>query len=267
MSLNLDARQRAMLQEMGITLWWPQSAAAPAAPSAPSIAPQVRAAVDVAAPVPQTVPPVIERAPAEASPPAPAPSAASARAMEPAAPAVPRAPVTPVDTPVWHMAPRVRVYPQAQGAAVGGAWLVLLESACPMTPLAGEVGKLLDNMLRALGLHHHPQVYVAGLQRPGSQALPVAGSLEPVDWLPLAPSLQTALAQVQPARVLVLGLHAAWAVLQRSEPLGQLRAQVHTLQGIPAVVSYDPSYLLRAPHAKPAAWADLCLAQRTGAGA
>ncbi|WP_226858252.1 hypothetical protein [Diaphorobacter aerolatus] len=39
MSLELDARQRAMLQEMGITLWQPVAKTADAAPPAPQRAP------------------------------------------------------------------------------------------------------------------------------------------------------------------------------------------------------------------------------------
>ena len=61
--------------------------------------------------------------------------------------------------------------------------------------------------------------------------------------------------------VLVLGLGAARVVLGSREPLGRLRASAHQLaDGTPAVVSYDPAYLLRAPEAKAAAWIDLCRA-------
>jgi DNA polymerase len=70
--------------------------------------------------------------------------------------------------------------------------------------------------------------------------------------------------QLRPARILVLGLAAARAVLGRSDALGRLRAEPHQAAGVPTVVTYDPSYLLRAAHAKPAAWADLCRAQTLG---
>ncbi len=61
--------------------------------------------------------------------------------------------------------------------------------------------------------------------------------------------------------VLVLGLGAARVVLGSREPLGRLRASAHQLaDGTPAVVSYDPAYLLRAPEAKAAASIDLCRA-------
>lgn len=154
------------------------------------------------------------------------------------------------------MAPLVHAYAESAAAeAPDAGWLVLVECADPADPWAGDAGQLLDNMLRALRLQHHPQVRIAPLTR---QAPDAAASQNALD--PLAPALQAALAAHGPARVLVLGLHAARAVLQRSEALGPLRAELHQLQGVPTVVSYDPAYLLRAPHAKPGAWADLCRA-------
>lgn len=154
------------------------------------------------------------------------------------------------------MAPLVHAYAESAAAeAPDAGWLVLVECADPADPWAGDAGQLLDNMLRALRLQHHPQVRIASLTRQAPDAAASQHALEP-----LAPALQAALVTHRPARVLVLGLHAARAVLQRSEALGPLRAELHQLQGVPTVVSYDPAYLLRAPHAKPGAWADLCRA-------
>ena len=225
MSLDLDPRQRAMLQEMGITVWAPPAAApmAQAAPAAPAASP-------TPAPVPQPQP-----TPAPA--PAPAPGGA------------------PTDL-LLH--PPQPLYPQADPAAVppelGSGWLVVLESATPAQPLSGDAGRLLDNMLRALRLHRHPRAFVAALGRgaPGPQG---EGGGDP------AAALRQALDTLRPAMVLVLGLGAARVVLGSREPLGRLRTGVHRLaDGTPAVVSYDPAYLLRAPDAKAAAWADLCRA-------
>lgn len=168
------------------------------------------------------------------------------------------------DAALWQMAPWVQLFPQASGPADGGPWLIVLESPSPLTPLAGDVGQLLTNMLRALQLHQHPQVWLAGVQRPHSKALPIAGSLAPVDWQPLTTRWPQALAGVRPARVLILGQQIARILLQRTEPVGQLRLQSHVLDGIPTAVSYDPAYLLRAAHAKPNAWADLCRAWHLG---
>ena len=61
-------------------------------------------------------------------------------------------------------------------------------------------------------------------------------------------------------RQLVLGHVAARAALGRTEPLGRLRAGPHALAGCPAVVTYDPAFLLRSQDNKAAAWADLCRA-------
>lgn len=279
MALNLDARQRAMLQDMGITFWGPSAppAAVPAvAAAAPAEASALPAAVATpaasaaeAAPQPPTA--VIATATATATAPDPQPERAApippAMDAAPAAQQAASADAAPAHaTPVyrapaaasapWFMAPLVHAYAESAAPdAPDAGWLVLVECADPADPWAGDAGALLNNMLRALRLQQHPQVRIAPLTRqaPGSAA--GHPGLEP-----LAPALQAALATHRPARVLVLGLHAARAVLQRSEALGPLRAELHQLHGVPAVVSYDPAYLLRAPHAKPGAWADLCRA-------
>ena len=153
------------------------------------------------------------------------------------------------------MAPLVHAYADSAAAeAPDAGWLIAVECADPHDPWAGEAGTLLNNMLRALRLQLHPQVRIAPLTRHA----PAEGTDS--DLQPLAPALHAALTEHAPARVLVLGLHAARAVLQRTEALGPLRAEVHQLHGVPAVVSYDQAYLLRAAHAKPGAWADLCRA-------
>lgn len=236
MSLELDARQRAMLQEMGITVWAP--APAPAMP--PAAAP---------------VPPEPAASPAAPRTPVHAGATPTQAAPEPAPP--PLAP-TPPSAPLLH-APQA-LYPQADPAAtppeLGPCWLIVVESATPHQPLSGDAGQLLDNMLRAMRLHRHPRAFVAPVAR-AAAGLPDEGA-------PPLPGPQV-LETLRPAMVLALGLGAARAVLGSREPLGRLRAAVHRLadgtpDGIPVVVSHDPAYLLRAPDAKAAAWADLCRA-------
>ncbi len=254
MTLHLDPRRRAMLQEMGLAL--PLLAPRPPAPPADSGAPARRSTASArpAAPAPG--------APAVAD----APPAPAATALAPASPPLPLpasapespAPATsvPMALPAgpWLAAP-VAPYAGA-GAPQGGGWLVLLECAHPDDPLAGDAGRLLDNMLRAMGLHHQPQTQVAALlaAQPGTAA---------------GTSLAQALQALRPRAVLLLGLGAARAVLGgASLPLARLRASPHLLaDGTPASVSHDPAYLLRAPHAKADAWLDLCraLARHPGA--
>ena len=275
MSLALDARRLAMLEAMGITLWVPE-AVAPAAPvpTAQATRSALKPAPHAAAPRPAvagTAPSLpqpqsqSQSAPAGPRParPVSAPRGAPAAPPPTATPATPVAAVAPAQAAeVWQLAPAVHLYPDASGPASGGPWLILLESTHPTTPLAGAVGDLLDKMLRALGLHQHPQVWLAVLQRPGGlpMAAEMAGSLAPVDWQPLPAQLAHTLQTVQPARVLLLGQKVAQTVLERHEPVGQLRQQRFDLAGHAAAVSYDPSFLLRTSQPKKykaQTWADL----------
>ncbi|MGE4330104.1 uracil-DNA glycosylase family protein [Diaphorobacter sp.] len=239
MSLNLDTRQRAMLQEMGITVWAPPAARpAPAAPCAP----------DQPAP-PAAAAPTTGAVAATHATARPAPGIDARASAAPAAPAAPAG--------LLLRAPQA-LYPQANPAAtpaeLGTGWLVVLESHSASEPLADDAARLLDNMLRAMRLHRHPRTHLAMLAR-HAPGLPTEGAQ------PAAAGLQHALDTLRPSLVLVLGLGAARVVLGSREPLGRLRANVHHLaDGTPAVVSYDPAYLLRAPEAKAAAWADLCRA-------
>lgn len=258
MSLSLDARQRAMLQEMGVTVWAPGEATA-APPAAASVAaPAVRAvpahdgAVATALrPVPQSPAPAAPQ-PAQANTSAPAAPRATAATTP-----VPQAAVAAATGLSLH-APQA-LYPTADPArtpaGLGSGWLIVAEIPQPAEPLSGDAGKLLDNMLRAMQLHRHPRVFLAALQRvaPGGHG----GDAD------VAGQLAEAVTVLQPAMVLVLGHVAARAALASTEPLGRLRAGPHTLAGCPAVVTYDPAFLLRSQDNKAAAWADLCRALAT----
>lgn len=260
MSLHLDARQRAMLQEMGVTVWvapeaTPATATATTAPAArergvtaPAAAPTVATSRTATRPTP---------APTRAQPPtprmaAPAPHSGVQTAHNAQSPAT----AQPAQhQPAWKLHAVQSLYPAADPAQVpaelGGAWLIVAENSTPADPLGSDAGRLLDNMLRAMQLHRHPRVYLAALQRSSPQ------------W-PASDDIPTTLADtvatVQPAMVLLLGHVAARVALGRTEPLGHLRTEPHQLAGCPAVVTYDPAFLLRSQEAKPAAWVDLCRA-------
>jgi DNA polymerase len=74
------------------------------------------------------------------------------------------------------------------------------------------------------------------------------------------PFLLRQVALLRPRLILALGRFAAQTLLGSDEPVGRLRGRVHRWQGLPLVVSYHPSYLLRSPAEKARSWADLCLA-------
>ena len=234
MSLDLDKRQRAMLREMGIRLWQPPGAASEAA--APPQAAVVRAA---------------------APPPAPTPSAVTA-------PSVGTAQGAPTAAgSAWTLGAARAMYEPAAGASA--RWLLLIETpadSAAADPLAGDTGKLLDNMLRAAGLPNSARAAWVPVSRQATGAGPDNG--EP--GLALQGSLSALVQAEKPHVLLIMGRLAAQALLQTAEPLGKLRSQKHQLAGVPAFVTYDAAYLLRSLPDKARAWDDLCLAQ-TVAGA
>jgi uracil-DNA glycosylase len=246
-----------MLQEMGVTVWAPPEPVA-AAPLASSNAPveQLRSQNPAAAaPVPAPRPP----APVAARTAATAPT----RANNPSQTAAPVSASASV-APALKLHPAQPLYPSADPAQtpteLGAGWLIVTESITPADPLGGDAGRLLDNMLRAMQLHRHPRVFLAALERtaaPGTEA----------QVADIVTTLADTVATLQPAMVLVLGHVAARAALGRTEPLGRLRAGPHQLAGCPAVVTYDPAFLLRSQDNKAAAWADLCRALATVRGA
>jgi DNA polymerase len=230
--MSLDARQRAMLREMGVRVWQASEAAAepqpaqPPARSAPATMPAatVPTAVTVATPAARPTPV------AKAAQPL-APAEASARAQG------------------WQVGAAQALHPGSESDLVpqsgaGPHWLLLAEQRHDGG--SGDAQRLLQAMLRAAKLHQGSQVWLAPLQR----AEP-AGAVQ---------GLEQALAGTEPDLVFIMGRLGAQALLETDEPLGRLRGQVHELWGLPAIVSYDPVTLLRTPADKGKAWDDLCLA-------
>jgi uracil-DNA glycosylase family 4 len=136
-------------------------------------------------------------------------------------------------------------------------------------PFVGQAGKLLDNMLMAMGLRRGENAYIAnivkcrptdadGRDRPPS-ADEVAACL---------PYLQRQIELIQPAVIVALGKTAAVSLLglDGDTPVSRLRGTVHRYAEVPLVVTYHPAYLLRNLADKKKAWADLCLAMATYAG-
>jgi len=124
-------------------------------------------------------------------------------------------------------------------------------------PFVGQAGKLLDNMLRAIGLDRHHNVYIANVLkcRPPANRNP-----EPQEVVQCAPYLQRQIELLQPKVILAMGRFAIQSLLQTTEPIGKLRGRTHQYHGVPVIATYHPAYLLRNLPDKAKAWADLCLA-------
>ena len=128
-------------------------------------------------------------------------------------------------------------------------------------PFVGRAGKLLNPMLRAIGLERG-QVYIANILkcRPPENRDPT-----PAEAASCRPFLDRQIELIRPRIILAVGRIAAQNLLNTDAQIGKLRGRVHYFgpARIPLVVTYHPAYLLRSPREKRKAWDDLRLARRT----
>ena len=339
MSLHLDARQRAMLAEMGIKLWTRPGVAAPAAaPNAIESEAAGAGAAGAGAPkypathtarigesagtaaAPRPAAEAAATAPTEERATSPAPTSAPAPSARPPAPASRTTSRSGAPAPATAIAltPRPEGVDQMDwatlqatvagcracalcatrtqtvfgvGAATAG-WMVVGEAPGEQEdrrgePFVGQAGKLLDQMLAALGLtreapsatdseaasagaagasgpkHLKNDVYIANVLkcRPPANRNPLPDEIAQCE-----PYLRRQVALVQPRIILAMGRFAVQSLLQTTEPIGRLRGRVHHYQGVPVIVTYHPAYLLRALNEKAKAWQDLCLAMDVAEG-
>ena len=123
-------------------------------------------------------------------------------------------------------------------------------------PFVGRAGKLLDQMLRAVG-QSREQVFIANILkcRPPNNRDP-----KPDEAASCREYLDAQIAHIKPSIILAVGRIAAQNLLASDAPVGRLRGRVHDLDRVPLVVTYHPAYLLRSPSQKQKSWDDLCLA-------
>jgi DNA polymerase len=263
MTLELDARQRAMLQEMGVHVWLPGTAFVTApADTPPEVAVTLAQAPirTAASHVPALVPVPV--------------AAANTQAVNAAA----------LD---WSELTDIVATCQACGLCVGRKSTTLLASTVRQQdwmvvgdppdededragqPFVQASGVLLDNMLKAVGASRSGAgaagAYVTNVVkcRPPNGRIP-----QPAELAQCAGYLQREIALVQPKMIVAMGRFANQVLLSghpelAAQPLGKLRGSVYQYQNVPVVVTYAPKVLLRAPADKGKAWADLCLAMDT----
>ena len=300
---DLDDRQRAMLAEMGVRVWWPQPS--DAAPQAVAEVVPARA-TEVTAPAPgvSVVAPL-------ASPARPMPTAAPTASVPVQAPATrpaTREPVALAPAPVQAKGPVFAPLPEGlssmgwaelqtavqacQSCALGAArqtpilgsgqgtapWMVVGDLPSDTDepsgqPFTGPEGVLLDNMLKAVGVRRQGSPHSANAKADVRADLPEACLTHAVKCRPqngrnpetselatCAAYLSRQVTLVQPRVILAMGRFAIQSLLGSTEPMGKLRGRLHDFQGVPVVVTYPPSSLLRNPADKAKAWADLVLA-------
>jgi len=127
-------------------------------------------------------------------------------------------------------------------------------------PFFGQAGKLLDNMLAAIGLKRGQDVYIANAVkcRPPENRTPT-----PEETATCRPYLERQIELIQPKLIVALGRPAAQTLLQSEVKIGAARGRLHDYRGIPLIVTYHPAYLLRTLLDKAKAWEDLCFMRRT----
>jgi DNA polymerase len=127
-------------------------------------------------------------------------------------------------------------------------------------PFVGQAGKLLDNMLAALGMTREHNVYIANVLkcRPPNNRTP-----EPLEADACRPYLERQIALLEPKLIVALGKSAASLLLRTDATIASLRGRVHRYGGLPLIVTYHPAYLLRTLPDKAKAWEDLLLAKAT----
>ena len=168
------------------------------------------------------------------------------------------------------------VYGAGAGASPGStaaAWVVAAGATSGAdeeagVPVAGEAGKLLDNMLAAAGHARARDVYVTNLVkcRPasanGGDRAPSADEVAAC-----RPFLERELALTGAGVLLTLGQVATNAMLGKplQEPLAGARGQVHAVGAAALVATLHPAELLQRGADKALAWADLCRAMAAGA--
>jgi DNA polymerase len=131
-------------------------------------------------------------------------------------------------------------------------------------PFVGPAGKLLDNMMLAMGLERGKNTYIANIVkcRPtgadGKDRPPTAAEVAAC-----MPYIERQIALIQPDVIVALGKSAAVYLLNLdpSTAVSSMRGKIHQRQELPVVVTYHPAYLLRDPAQKKHVWQDLCLAR------
>jgi len=127
-------------------------------------------------------------------------------------------------------------------------------------PFVGQAGRLLDNMLAAIGLRRGENVYICNVLKcrpPGNR------NPEPDEVAKCTPFLLRQIELIEPKLIVAMGRFAAQTLLNTDASIASLRGRVHRYAERPLIVTYHPAYLLRNLPDKSKAWSDLVFARRT----
>ena len=120
-------------------------------------------------------------------------------------------------------------------------------------PFVGRAGKMLELLLAAIGFPRD-SVFICNVLKcrpPGNR------NPKPEEIEACSPYLVRQLELIRPGAIFAVGTFAAQTLLGTDTPIGRLRGQVHTYQGVPLVPTYHPAALLRNPAWVRPVWDDL----------
>ncbi len=129
--------------------------------------------------------------------------------------------------------------------------LPALEDAAEGKPIGGEAWALTRRMLAAIRIEPD-ETYVASLACFHSPGARFNGELDAC-----AAIARDHIRLAKPERLLLFGDAPARALL--GEPLASARGRVHRIEGVRAVTTFHPRWLLQRPSDKALAWRDLLL--------
>jgi len=127
-------------------------------------------------------------------------------------------------------------------------------------PFCGDSGQLLDKVLSSIELHRAENVYITNtvFWRPPGNRRPTDEELRICQ-----PFVEKHIALIRPKIIILVGSTASQALLGDLGPVSKQRMRVFEYTNcyldykVPCVVTFHPSYLLRQPSQKRAAWQDM----------
>lgn len=114
-------------------------------------------------------------------------------------------------------------------------------------PFVGKAGQLLTKIIQTMGLGRG-DIYISNICKyrprlPNQTTQNRKPTMEEMDLC--LPFIRREVEVVQPKVIVALGATAAEGLLDMAVPVARMRSKFHDYQGIPTMVTYHPSYLLR----------------------
>ena len=120
-------------------------------------------------------------------------------------------------------------------------------------PFTGQSGKLLDLMLKSIGLDRN-ELYITNIipwRPPGNRAPNL------VEIKTMLPFIRRQIELISPKLIILIGSIATNSILQKDQGITKIRGKWFNLETMEVIPIFHPSYLLRNPSLKTLAWKDM----------